>query len=448
MLPFGSLKVFPFTLPPCSFPALTVVLQAIDKEHLQHKGFSLDNAGEVSKFVFGSIFSDMIFLLLGGFSIAAVFQSTESPRLPPFSFSNVWVRPGFYLVNCHGDYCGCFCLRSKCRCPGLVFRSHSTDPQNLEFDHPFARALILGIAFGANIGGFSFPDRFPSISFRCQSAFKAFFSFASWIMLASPFVSFPRSSVGSGCLRLYPSRETLNFKEIFSAKADEKSVSAGKIIYILAVFAMTIVMWVAALALEVVAGPMGITAVFPLVAYFGAGLLGKDDFNGFSWNVVILAVGGSALGKSLQYSKLLDAIGEIIGAYLGGFSYLAVMAIFCTILLVITTFVSHSVGAFVFIPLSSNSLKVPVWRTLLSPVSRFGCLFHLFCRYGHAISGFPNMTAASLQDRKGRNYVSTAEFSKGGIVPSIIFAASIVGSVALLGGWAVNKDGSFTSGGH
>lgn len=429
-------------------PALTVVLQAIDKEHLQHKGFSLDNAGEVSKFVFGSIFSDMIFLLLGGFSIAAVFQKYGITKTAAvFILKRLGKTPASTLLTVMVITVVASAFVSNVAAPVLCFGLIQPILKNLEFDHPFARALILGIAFGANIGGLASPIASPQSVFGANQL-KAFFSFASWIMLALPVCIVSTLFCWFWLLKAYPSRETLNFKEIFSAKADEKSVSAGKIIYILAVFAMTIVMWVAAPALEVVAGPMGITAVFPLVAYFGAGLLGKDDFNGFSWNVVILAVGGSALGKSLQYSKLLDAIGEIIGAYLGGFSYLAVMAIFCTILLVITTFVSHSVGAFVFIPII---IKFAQSAGMEDPVVACLALAACFtCSAGMAmpISGFPNMTAASLQDRKGRNYVSTAEFSKGGIVPSIIFAASIVGSVALLGGWAVNKDGSFTSGGH
>lgn len=41
---------------------------------------------------------------------------------------------------------------------------------------------------------------------------------------------------------------------------------------------------------------MGVLAVVPLVAFFGFGILNKDDFNGFLWNVVMLAMGGSALG--------------------------------------------------------------------------------------------------------------------------------------------------------
>lgn len=43
-------------------------------------------------------------------------------------------------------------------------------------------------------------------------------------------------------------------------------------------------------------GEMGVLAVIPLVAFFGFDVLNKDDFNSFLWNVVMLAMGGLALG--------------------------------------------------------------------------------------------------------------------------------------------------------
>ena len=42
---------------------------------------------------------------------------------------------------------------------------------------------------------------------------------------------------------------------------------------------------------------MGVVSVLPLVAFFGFGVLNKDDFNGFLWNVVMLAMGGLAVGE-------------------------------------------------------------------------------------------------------------------------------------------------------
>ena len=52
-------------------------------------------------------------------------------------------------------------------------------------------------------------------------------------------------------------------------------------------------------------------AIIPLVAFFGFGVLSKDDFNGFLWNVVMLAMGGLTLGEAVQSSGLLAAISQV-----------------------------------------------------------------------------------------------------------------------------------------
>lgn len=434
-------EAIPLYITALLIPALTVVLQAIDGDILVNKGLKLESAAEVSKFVFGTIFSDMIFLLLGGFSIAAVLQKYGITRSAAvFILKRFGKTPSSTLLTVMVITVISSAFVSNVAAPVLCFGLIQPILKNLEFDSPFARALILGIAFGANIGGLASPIASPQSVFGANEL-KNFFTFGSWVLMSAPICIISTLFCWFWLLFAYPSREVLNFKEIFAVKSGEKAVSSGKIIYILAVFAITIVLWVAAPSLETVLGPMGITAVFPLVAYFGAGLLGKDDFNGFSWNVVILAVGGSALGKALDYSGLLAAIGEMIGSALKSFGFFTVMSIFCALLLFITTFVSHSVGAFVFIPIIIQFAQQKFSNIEAACLALAACFT---CSAGMAmpISGFPNMTAASQQDRNGRNYVGTGEFAKGGVIPSIIFAMSIVASVALIGKLIAN-DGTF-----
>lgn len=436
-------EAIPLFITALLIPALTVVLGAIDNKTLLEKGLKLDSKEDVSKFVFGVIFSEMIFLLLGGFAIAAVLQKYGITRAAAvFILKRFGKTPASTLLTVMIITVISSAFVSNVAAPVLCFGLIQPILKNLDFDSPLARGLILGIAFAANIGGLASPIASPQSVFGAEML-KDFFSFGSWILMAAPICIVSTLFCWFWLLRTFPSRETLNLKEIFAVKADEKKVSSGKVIYILAVFAITVVMWVAAPSLARSVGPMGITAVFPLVAYFGAGLLGKDDFNGFSWNVVVLAIGGSALGKALEYSGLLGAIGEIIEGLLGEFGFLTVMSIFCAILLFITTFVSHSVGAFVFIPIIVKFASVnPKFNSIKAACLALAACFTCSAGMAMPISGFPNMTAASQQDRKGRSYVSTLDFAKGGVVPSIVFAVSIVVSVALLGS-SFASSGSF-----
>lgn len=436
-------EAIPLFITALLIPALIIVLQVIDVEHLKNlKGEP--TALDASKFVFSVIFGDMIFLLLGGFSIAAAFQKYGITRTAAvFILKRFGKTPSSTLLTIMVITVIASAFVSNVAAPVLCFGLIQPILKGLDANSSFAKALILGIAFGANIGGLASPIASPQSVFGADKL-SNFISFAGWIVLALPICFVATAFCWVWLLRMYPSRETLNFKEIFAAKSTDKAVSAGKVIYILAVFAITIVLWVSASSMEKVTGPMGIIAIFPLVALFGAGLLGKDDFNGFSWNVVILAVGGSALGKGLQYSGLLEAIGSIISAQLGDLPPLVVMMIFSTILLFITTFVSHSVGAMVFLPVIINFGIANTKKFNDTQTASLALAACFTCSAGMAmpISGFPNMTAASQQDRNGQNYIGTADFVKGGVVPSIVFAVSIVASIALLGDFVIGA-GSF-----
>ena len=49
-----------------------------------------------------------------------------------------------------------------------------------------------------------------------------------------------------------------------------------------------------------ITGDIGITALIPVVVFFGTGMLTQNDFDTLSWNVLILMGGGLALGVAIQ----------------------------------------------------------------------------------------------------------------------------------------------------
>ena len=65
----------------------------------------------------------------------------------------------------------------------------------------------------------------------------------------------------------------------------------------------------------------------------------------------MLAMGGSALGEAVKSSGLLSAIAHGIQDLIVDRGIWAVLAIFCALVLVATTFISHTVGAMVILPI-------------------------------------------------------------------------------------------------
>eukprot|EP01025_Chloroclados_australasicus_P011148 TRINITY_DN14825_c0_g1_i1.p4 TRINITY_DN14825_c0_g1~~TRINITY_DN14825_c0_g1_i1.p4 ORF type:complete len:113 (+),score=10.02 TRINITY_DN14825_c0_g1_i1:1-339(+) len=100
------------------------------------------------------------------------------------------------------------------------------------------------------------------------------------------------------------------------------------------------------------------------------------------------------------------------------------MAIFCGVMVVCTTLISHVVGAMVILPVVKSigeSMPHPHARLLV-----IGCSLMSSGAMALPISGFPNMTASSLEAETGQTYVTNADFYKTGLPSSAIAWVIIV----------------------
>jgi len=173
-------------------------------------------------------------------------------------------------------------------------------------------------------------------------------------------------------------------------------------------------------------GEMGIIAIIPMIAFFGTGILTKEDFNNFLWTVIILAMGGIALGKSVQSSGLLATIAEHIKSLVTGMTLFEIFFIFSCLVLVIATFVSHTVAALILLPIVREvveSLEEPHPRLLV-----MGAALMCSVAMGLPVSGFPNMNAIMLEDEVGVRYLGVGDFLWNGI-PASVLAMGVVATI-------------------
>jgi len=174
---------------------------------------------------------------------------------------------------------------------------------------------------------------------------------------------------------------------------------------------------------------MGIVAIIPIVAFFSTGVLKKDDFEHFLWTVVFLAMGGIALGKGVTSSGLLDVMDEVVRALITDMSLYTVVLALSGIVLVVSTFISHTIASVLLVPIAKE-----VGKNL--PGNHANLLIFLtglICSTGMGmpVSGFPNQTAATQEDELGQLYLSNVDFLKNG-VPASIVAAFVVATVGYL----------------
>jgi len=292
--------------------------------------------------------------------------------------------------------------------------------RNLPSDSAMSKAVILGIALASNIGGMLSPIASPQ-NIIALSIMSPQPSWGTWFFIALPvgiisiiliwlllLVSF-RPGRGASIVPIRPVRDRFTGVQLFISL-----VTLG-----------TIVLWCLSHKLESVFGDMGVIAIIPIILFFGTGILTKEDFNNFLWTIIVLAAGGLSLGKAVNSSGLLHTIANAITARVDGMSLYGVLVVFAALILVVATFISHTVAALIILPLVYSvgiGMEEPHANLLV-----MGSALMCSAAMGLPTSGFPNMTAIMMEDTQtGQRYLQVKHFISRGVPSSIITLLVVV----------------------
>jgi phosphate transporter len=408
-------------------PFLLVCLQVVrdpkSNEHL--------SAPDATKFIFSAMFSPTIMLLIGGFTISSALSKTSIDRIlitRVLSFAGT--RPSIVLLAFMCVSCFASMWISNVAAPTLCFTLIRPILRTLPPKASFGPALILGIALAANIGGQSSPISSPQNLIALQDMDDPL-DWGKWFAVALPVSAISilliwglllasyrptNSPDGEGKLEIRPIRAT---KEPFTYQQ----------YWVSFICLATIALWCVAHSIDEYIGDMGVIAIIPIIAFFSTGILKKDDFEQFAWTIVFLAMGGIALGKGVTSSGLLGILGELISDLVRGFSLYKVVLILSPIVLVISTFISHTIASVLLVPIAkevAGSIEGD-HQNLLIFVTALICSTGM----GMPVSGFPNQTAATQEDDLGVPYLTNVDFLKNGI-PASVFATLVVATVGYL----------------
>lgn len=153
----------------------------------------------------------------------------------------------------------------------------------------------------------------------------------------------------------------------------------------------TIIFWCVSHALDSIFGDMGIIALMPLVMFFGTGILTKEDFNNFLWTIIILAGGGLCLGHAVTSSGLLQTMAVEITTGLKDLSPYGLFIALSFLVLVVATFISHTVAALIMLPLVKQ-IGLSFGKSVHSNGLVMGCALVASVAMALPTSGFPNMS--------------------------------------------------------
>lgn len=396
-------------------PLLIVFLNVIKNDD----GSIMDSV-DASKFILSTMWNSVILLLLGGFTLAAALSKYHIAKLmSTWILSKAGTNPSVVLLTIMGValIASAFLLNvaAPVMCLSLITPLTRTLPKGSQF----INALILGIALASNVGGMASPIASPQ-NIIAIGAIEPQPSWGQWFVISIPVCVLTLLLIWIFLLITF-NCNSKNTHLVPIRMIDDKFT--GIQWYILAVSLGTILLWCFASKLTGIFGEMGIISLIPMILFFGSGLLTTEDFNNYPWNIVVLAMGGTALGKAVASSGLLNTIAVEIQNQVEDFSLFGVTLTFGLLILIMATFVSHTVAALIIIPLVQeigNNMPEPHPRLLIMASA-------LLCSaaMGLPTSGFPNVTAICMTDEFGKPYLTVSTFITRG-VPSSLIAYGII----------------------
>lgn len=418
-------EAIPLFVTSMAIPLLTVTLRVYkDKDGAPLK------TEDGTKFVFASMFSPTIMLLIGGFTIASALSKTNIDRfLITRLLSFAGTKPSTVLLAFMGVACFASMWISNVAAPTLCFTLVRPILRTLPPKASFAPAIILGIALAANIGGQSSPISSPQ-NLIALEAMEVQLDWLQWFAVALPVSFISIILIWLLLLASYRPGVTTDgeYFEIRPIRAPKESFSP-KQYWVTFVCILTIALWCVEHSIKQWVGDMGIIALIPIVAFFSTGVLKKEDFDQFLWTIVFLAMGGIALGKAVTSSGLLEVMDTAIRHLVKDMPLYPVVLALSVVVLVVSTFISHTIASVLLVPIASevgHNLPGNHARLLIF-------LTGLLCSTGMGmpVSGFPNQTAANQEDETGTLYLTNVDFLKNG-VPASVMAAFVVATVGFL----------------
>ncbi|KAF2966024.1 hypothetical protein GQX73_g7558 [Xylaria multiplex] len=421
MLIFVSLlwatEAIPLFVTSLLVPFLCVVLRVVRSEDPPHSRLS---SKEATNYIFSAMWTPVIMLLLGGFTVAAALSKCKiDKRIATFVLSKAGTRPRTVLIANMFVAAFASMLVSNVAAPVLCFSIIEPMLRNLPYGSNMSKAVIMGIALASNVGGMLSPIASPQ-NVVALGIMEPPPTWGQWLFIVIPVGIVSLFLIWILLLLTFNPGKGTTIIPIRSVREEFTGLQWFVSIVCLA----TIGLWCASHALESTFGHMGVIAILPIVIFFGVGILTKEDFNNFPWTIIILAAGGLSLGKAVESSGLLHTVAARISAEVHDLDLYVVLLIFSGLALVIATFISHTVAALILLPLVydiGKDMGEPHPNLLVMATT-------LMCSaaMGLPTSGFPNMTAIMKEDAMGERYLSVKHFISRGIPSSILSMCVVV----------------------
>jgi sodium-dependent dicarboxylate transporter 2/3/5 len=298
--------------------------------------------------VFASYFDPAVVLIFGGFVMGVALQKHGLDRyLADLILGRLGDRPSMVLLGFMALAAGFSMWITNTAATAIllpialgVVVGNGLTPGTSRY----GKALVLGIAYGATIGGIATPvGSTPNpIAVRFLREAGTPIGFLDWVVKLAPLAALLILAAAAVLLSFY--RPELARVERPTARPQLDRKMAG----VVAIFLVTVALWLTGSLHGVSAAAV---SVVPVVALFVTRLLTEDDMARVDWGTLLLIGGSLALGQAIIASGLADAMGGFLAGALGGLPVVAVFFAITMFAIGLTVFTSNTAAAAILIPI-------------------------------------------------------------------------------------------------
>ena len=304
--------------------------------------------GFAAEQVFHPFFDPIIVLLLGGFVLAVAMQRHgldefialkflngvgNNPKVVLFGMMCITAFMSFWITNTASTLIMLPIALSILKRNGLKALNSS-----------YGKALILGIAFAATLGGVgtiigSTPHAI-AVKFLADQGITV--NFLDWMLFGLPVVAIMLPIIWLVLTRIFrPEIKHLNVKKFTKSMDSNQKTVMG-------IFLVTVALWLTT-------GIHGISAsvisVVPIILLYAMGMLKGNDFSKIQWAALILFGSGLSLGVAIHNSGLDMIIANTMSNAVFGQPLVIILFAVIFIGILLTAVASNTAAASLFVPI-------------------------------------------------------------------------------------------------
>lgn len=366
--------------------------------------------------------SSVIWLMLGGFFMAEAMSKTKLDRLVfKQTIRKFGTNPRYILLGLMLTTALFSMIMSNTATTAMMIASVLPFINTLDEDSRFSRAILIGIAGSASIGGMGTIIGSPpnAVAIEALNNHGLDIGFLEWMLVGFPLALILTLLFWMILIKRYIPKKKSMIIEFQDEPVDESitSIKFEKIKkrVVIAVLALTLLLWLT----EKLHGiPASVVSILPIILLTMSGIINGDDVRKLPWDTLMLVAGGLALGLAIKETGLASFYVERIQQFEINFYVLVILFGFLTV--VMSNIMSNTATATILIPIGIIlTFENPVILPLVIGLSASTALFL-------PISTPPNAIAYST------GKLEQKDFRLGGLVFGLIGPLIIAAVVILI----------------